>query len=160
MYWSWQVLHADCIVYDSIITPHAFPTGWLINAIDYLQHWWQGGITALLYCTLFVFQCVFMYVLCVRIRARKRLGIHRHPWTSTMSGKGGISQEEKKTEDTVRIMAFQTLFLVHQKYFLRLPDRYLTLHFSYSFIILFTNILLSTNYMPGTFFPTCTGKLT
>lgn len=48
MYWSWQALHADCIAYDSIITPRAFHTSWLINAIDYLQHWWHEGITVLL----------------------------------------------------------------------------------------------------------------
>lgn len=64
MYWSWQVLHADCIVHDSIITSHAFPSGWLINAIDYLQHWWQGEITALLYPKLCLYLsvhvCVFL----------------------------------------------------------------------------------------------------
>jgi len=63
------------------------------------------------------------------------MNIH-HGWRRWHKPEG----EEKKTEDTVKIMAFQILFLVHQKYFLRLPDRYLTLHFSYSFIILFTNI--------------------
>lgn len=71
MYWSWQVLHADCIVYDSIITPHAFPTGYMINAIDYLQHGWQGGTGALLYSKPFVFQDTRMYTY-----------THGHPWIS------------------------------------------------------------------------------
>lgn len=44
-----KVLHADCIVYHSIITPHAFHPSWFINVIDYLQHWWQKGIIALLH---------------------------------------------------------------------------------------------------------------
>lgn len=55
------MLHADCIVYDSIITPHAFPTGYMINAIDYLQHGGQGGIGALLYSKQFAFQDAHVY---------------------------------------------------------------------------------------------------
>lgn len=174
MYWSWQVLHADCIVYDSIITPHAFPTGWLINAIDYLQHWWQVGIIALLYSKLFVFQCACVCVcMHTRTHACKRSGIHRQPWISTMGGEGGISQKGKKRKLRTqwRLWPFKYCFrYTKNNHFLRLPDITTLQLFTHYFTLKYFTIC--TNYMPGTFFPhqlyaryifffpTCTGKLT
>lgn len=129
MYWSWQVLHADCIVYDSIITPHAFPTGWLINAIDYLQHWWQEGIIALLFSKLFVFPvcmhaCVCMCVCFTRTQAHMKIYLY-------IGGKGGINQKKRKRK--LRTQRTLMSIIVFSTCFLMLPNRWLVLYLNYSF---------------------------
>lgn len=134
MYWSWQVLHADCIVYDSIITPHAFPTGWLINAIDYLQHWWQGEIIALLYSKLFIFQCVCV---CSHARTQALMKIHL-----CVGRKGQINQKDRKRKlgTQWKSMPFNHCFqYTKNTHFLMLPNRCLALQLNYSFTFLFTN---------------------
>lgn len=127
MYWSWQVLHADCIVYDSIITPHAFPTGWLINAIDYLQQWWQEGIIALLCSKLFVFPVCMHACVCVcftRTQAPMKIYLY-------IGGKGGINQKKRKRK--LRTQRTLMSIIVFSTRFLMLPNRWLVLYLNYSF---------------------------
>ena len=104
------MLHADSIVYDSIITLHSFPTGCVINAIDYLQHGWQEGISAPLYSKVFAFQGT-------RVCVHAHMGTHEYPgqWQLDKPEVG-----EYKTDDTVKIFS---QCLLSKIYFLKLPRK-------------------------------------